>query len=69
LKLTYEVIVILAADFKVETLCQLLQVSRSGYYRYRKGESYQASESKRKQAEEIQEYLTSTKAGMAAVES
>jgi transposase InsO family protein len=46
-------ITILAADFKVETLCQLLQVSRSGYYRYRKGESYQASEAKQKQAGEV----------------
>ncbi len=46
-------IAVLEADFKVETLCQLLQVSRSGYYRYRKGESYQASESKKKQAKEV----------------
>lgn len=53
MRLSYELIAALEADFKVETLCQLLQVSRSGYYRYRKGESYQASQSKKKQAGEV----------------
>ncbi len=53
MRLSYELIAVLEADFKVETLCQLLQVSRSGYYRYRKGESYQASGAKKKQAKEV----------------
>jgi putative transposase len=53
LKLTYQVVAVLETDFKIETLCRVLQVSRSGYYRYRKGESYQASESKKKQAKEV----------------
>jgi putative transposase len=53
LTVSYELIRLLETDFKVETLCLVLQVSRSGYYRYRKGESYQASESKQKQAEEV----------------
>ena len=35
-------------DFEVETLCQVLGVSRSGYYRFLKGETYNCSPLKEK---------------------
>jgi putative transposase len=61
LTVCYELIRVLEADFKVETLCRVLQVSRSGYYRYRKGESYQASETKKGQAEQIKQVFDTHK--------
>lgn len=51
--LSYELIRALEVDFRVETLCRVLQVSRSGYYRYQKGETYQIGEVKKKQVQEV----------------
>lgn len=51
----------LERDFKVESLCQVLGVSRSGYYRYRKGETYQESESKEKQAQMVKKVFSEHK--------
>ncbi|MFD2574515.1 hypothetical protein ACFSUS_28020 [Spirosoma soli] len=38
LRLYYEFIQALANTFTVETLCSVLEVSRTAYYRYRRGE-------------------------------
>lgn len=37
----YELIQVLSEEFSIETLCLLLLVSRSAYYRWKRGASYQ----------------------------
>ena len=37
----YDLIQTLADEFNVETLCAVLAVSRTAYYRYKRGQSYQ----------------------------
>lgn len=41
LRQRYELVKSLADDFKVEILCLVLEVSRTAYYRYLRGDSYQ----------------------------
>jgi putative transposase len=42
----YQLITALSGEFSVEQLCAALQVSRTAYYRYRRGSSYQLSAAK-----------------------
>lgn len=46
LTLCYDLIGTLASEFTVETLCAVLDVSRTAYYRYKRGQSYQLSTQK-----------------------
>ena len=39
----YDLVAELAGEFSVESLCSVLNISRSAYYRYQRGESYQQS--------------------------
>ena len=40
MRLRYELIHTLADTFTVETLCSILGLSRTAYYRYQRGDSY-----------------------------
>jgi len=42
----YDFIHSLASEFSVEMLCAVLEVSRTAYYRYQRGASYQLSAAK-----------------------
>ncbi|MDJ1486446.1 IS3 family transposase [Cytophagaceae bacterium YF14B1] len=42
-------------EFEVERLCQVLGVSRSGFYRYLKGETYSVSQQKQEQYQQIED--------------
>ena len=42
----YDLVHSLAGEFSVETLCSVLGVSRTAYYRYQRGASYQLSVAK-----------------------
>lgn len=42
----YELVQALASEFAVETLCLVLEVSRTAYYRYLRGESYRLTPEK-----------------------
>lgn len=44
--LHYDLIQALADEFKVETLSSVLGVSRTAYYRYKRGQSYQPTAEK-----------------------
>ncbi|WP_420150919.1 IS3 family transposase [Spirosoma sp.] len=46
MRLRYELAQELAAEFAIETLCSVLEVSRTAYYRYLRGASYQRTPGK-----------------------
>ncbi|AUD06042.1 hypothetical protein CWM47_31865 [Spirosoma pollinicola] len=46
LRLRYKLVQELASEFAVETLCSVLKVSRTAYYRYLRGDSYQLTSEK-----------------------
>lgn len=46
LRQRYELVKCLAADFSVETLCLVLGLSRTAYYRYLRGDSYRLNSEK-----------------------
>jgi len=46
LKMRYDLVHSLAGEFSVEMLCSVLGVSRTAYYRYQRGASYQSSAAK-----------------------
>lgn len=51
----YEFIRSVTGEFPIATLCELLEVSRTAYYRYLRGETYQPSEAKKGQLEAVGE--------------
>ena len=51
----YEFIRMVGADFPIATLCELMQVSRTAYYRYQKGASYQPATSKQEPLRAVEE--------------
>jgi putative transposase len=51
----YEFIRMVSADFSIATLCELMQVSRTAYYRYLRGASYQPAPAKQEQLKAVEE--------------
>ena len=51
----YEFIRSVTGEFSIATLCGILEVSRTAYYRYLRGETYQPSEAKKGQLEAVGE--------------
>ena len=51
----YEFIRMVSADFSVVTLCELMQVSRTAYYRYLRGASYQPATTEQEQLKAVEE--------------
>ena len=51
----YEFIRMVSVDFAVATLCELMQVSRTAYYRYLWGTSYQPATTKQEQLKAVEE--------------
>jgi len=51
----YEFIRLVSADFSVSTLCELMQVSRTAYYRYLRGQSYQPATATQEQLKAVKE--------------
>jgi putative transposase len=51
----YEFIRILSADFSIATLCELMEVSRTAYYRYLRGASYQPATATQEQLKAVEE--------------
>ena len=55
LKQRYEFIRSVTGEFSIATLCEMLQVSRTAYYRYLRGESYQVTAAKQEQLGAVEE--------------
>ena len=53
--LHYDLIQTLTDEFNVETLCAVLGVSRTAYYRYRRGQSYQSTTQKQDKKELVEQ--------------
>jgi len=51
----------LASKFAVETLCSVLEVSRTAYYRYQRGESYKPTVEKGKKQQLIEHVFANHK--------
>lgn len=51
----YEFIRLVSADFSIVTLCELMQVSRTAFYRYLRGASYQPATAKQEQLKAVEE--------------
>ncbi|GAB3552227.1 hypothetical protein GCM10027577_33940 [Spirosoma fluminis] len=61
MKLHYELIDALFDMFPVETLCSVLGLSRTAYYRYKRGESYKPTVEKEKNQQWIEQVFTDHK--------
>ena len=57
----YDLIAELAGAFPVEVLCSVLGLSRSAYYRYQRGASYQQSTTKQRQQQLVEQVFTEHK--------
>lgn len=53
MRLIYQFISRYATEHSIQILCNVLNVSRSGFYRYQTGETYQPTDEKKKLAETI----------------
>jgi hypothetical protein len=51
----YEFIRMVSADFPIATLCEVMEVSRTAYYRYIRGASYQPATAKQEQLKAVEE--------------
>ena len=51
----------LVREFLVESLCFVLDISRSAYYRYQRGESYQQSTIKQQQQQRVEQVFNDHK--------
>lgn len=51
----YEFIRMVGANFPIATLCELMQVSRTAYYRYKRGASYHPATAKQEQLRAVEE--------------
>lgn len=55
LKRRYEFIHSVNGEFSIATLCEIMEVSRTAYYRYVRGDSYQPTADKKEQLEAVEE--------------
>ena len=51
----YEFIRLVSADFSIFMLCELMEVSRTAYYRYPRGQSYQPATATQEQLKAVKE--------------
>lgn len=61
LRLRYELVQELASEFTVESLCSVLAVSRTAYYRYLRGDSYRLSAKKNEYQQLVEQPFTKHK--------
>jgi transposase len=61
LRLIYQFMQQAEQDYSVGQLCQVLGVSRSAYYAYKAGDTYQLSPQKQQQAEQVKDTFTTHK--------
>lgn len=61
LKQRYDLVKCLAQDFRIETLCSVLGLSRTAYYRYVRGGSYQLTAEKKNNQQMVEQVFAKHK--------
>ena len=61
MKQRYDLVKCLAQDFRIETLCSVLGLSRTAYYRYLRGGSYQLTAEKKNNQQMVEQVFAKHK--------